>query len=122
VCLQAAGTHLTHLLTLLSACIAVLPILPTYVVAIPPALELALIQGSMAGPTGVAGLVSAGVLVAVHLAAGQYASKLLQGLSQLASVYIFWTIPCHACCSAHKPGRSPCCCCQQGVCVACDCR
>lgn len=39
---QACGTHLTHLLTLASALVSVLPLLPCWVVVLPPACELAL--------------------------------------------------------------------------------
>ncbi|KAF5832978.1 hypothetical protein DUNSADRAFT_10965 [Dunaliella salina] len=40
--LKACGTHLTHLLTLVSMLVSVLPLLPCWVAVLPPAFELAM--------------------------------------------------------------------------------
>jgi len=41
-CPQACGTHLTHLLTCVSALVSVLPLLPCWVAVLPPACQLLL--------------------------------------------------------------------------------
>ncbi len=46
---QAAGTHLTTLLTLTSSLLAVLPVLPAWAPVVPACAELALSRGHLTG-------------------------------------------------------------------------
>jgi hypothetical protein len=76
---QAAGTHLTTLLTLMSGLLAVLPVLPTWAPVVVPCVELAVSGGRWVAAAG---------LLAVHLLVAGYVDDVILSEIQPSSPYL----------------------------------